>query len=416
MSARTAAVAGAGIAGLAAAAILAQRGLEVEIYERTDSPREFGAGIYLKENSLPVLEEIGAFEEVADSGVSLRAVRIADERDRIIVTRDTSRERVIVVERSVLHGALLNAALRAGAKLITGTAVAGARPDGTLLLAHHRPPLADGERVAGARPDGTLLLGGSGPGSADDSIRVDVVVAADGVNSRIRDSLGLTRVNRTLPSGATRLLIPREETDNVSTEYWAGSRRVGIAPCSADTSYVFMIGPEKDRRATRVPVDREYWTAALPHLVGVFERISDDSGIHHAHAYVSCKAWTSGRVAVIGDAAHAQPPNLGQGAGLAIANARKLADFVAGGGDVPEMLRAWERHVRRGSLVVQRLTTAYDMAGSLDSLLPARSRVFHQLSTFGPTARQWEYWWRGGIRAPHQQTPTAVAADGPVRG
>jgi 2-polyprenyl-6-methoxyphenol hydroxylase-like FAD-dependent oxidoreductase len=370
MSARTVAVAGAGIAGLAAAAVLAQRGLQVEVYERSDNPREFGAGIYLKENSLPVLEEVGAFEEVAASGVRLRAVRIANEQNKIIVTRCTERERLIVVQRSVLHTALLNAALRAGAKLITGVTVTSARPDGTLLLA------------------------------GQDPVRADVVVAADGVNSAIRDSLGLTRVNRTLPSGATRLLVPREETHNVSTEYWAGNMRLGLAPCSPDLTYLFMIGPEKDSRATRIPVDREYWSRALPHLSGVIGRISDDSGVHHAHAYVSCKSWTSGRVAVIGDAAHAQPPNLGQGAGLAIANARKLADFVAGGGDVPEMLAAWERHVRRGSLTVQRITTAYDQAGTWDSLLPARSELFHRLSTFRPTARQWEYWWRGGMNAP----------------
>lgn len=379
MRTRTAAVAGAGIAGLAAAAVLARRGFQVEVYERSLNPREFGAGIYLKENSLPVLEELGAYDEVAASGVLMRAVRIADEREKIIVTRDTDRERLIVVQRSVLHTALLNAALAAGVTLITGTAVSGGRPDGSLLL--------DGR----------------------DPVRADLVVAADGVSSAVRESLGLTRVNRTLPSGATRLLIPREETDNVSTEYWSGSHRVGVAPCSADATYVFMISPERDHRAAQMPVDKKYWTRVLPHLAGVFERISDDSGVHHAHAYVSCKGWTTGRVAIIGDAAHAQPPNFGQGAGLAIANARKLADFVAGGGDVPEMLGAWERHVRRGSLTVQRLTTAYDMAGSLDTLLPVRSTLFHSLSTFKPTARMWEYWWRGGVPAP--AAPDAAAPD-----
>jgi hypothetical protein len=64
------------------------------------------------------------------------------------------------------------------------------------------------------------------------------------------------------------------------------------------------------------------------------------------------------------------------------------------------MLGVWERYVRRGSRVVQGLTTAYDQAGTWDSFLPARARLFHQLSTFGPTARQWEYWWRGGVDAP----------------
>lgn len=401
MTAFPVAVAGAGIAGLAAAAVLARRGLPVTVYERSEDPREFGAGIYLKENSLPLLEETGAYAEVAAAGVALRAVRIADERNQVIVTRDTSRERVIVVQRAVLHGALRAAALRAGAKLVTGTTVTGARPDGTLLL---------GTR-AGA--------GGEGEG---EEVKAGLVVAADGVNSAVRDSLGLTRANRTLPTGATRLLIPRagasqaggrpaggtaDEDERFSTEYWAGRRRIGFAPCSADTTYVFAIGPQSDPRARRIPVDKEYWLSALPHLAPVIERIGDD-GVHHAHAYVSCTAWTAGRVAIIGDAAHAQPPNLGQGAGLAIANARRLADFVAGGGDIPEMLRAWERHVRRPTRIVQSLTTAYDYAGTMSSLLPARSALFHRLSTFGPTARQWEYWWRGGLTAPGRPAWSAL--------
>ena len=91
-------------------------------------------GIYLKENSLPLLEEVGAYDEVAASGVRIRAVRIADERNEIIVTRNTERERLITVQRSVLHSALRAAAERAGAKLITGAHRGGARPDGTLLL------------------------------------------------------------------------------------------------------------------------------------------------------------------------------------------------------------------------------------------------------------------------------------------
>jgi 2-polyprenyl-6-methoxyphenol hydroxylase-like FAD-dependent oxidoreductase len=134
MTKRTAAVAGAGIAGLAAAAALAQRGFDVRVFERADDPREFGAGIYLKENSLPVLDRLGAGEEIAASGVRIRSVRIADERNRIIVTRSTEAERLIVVKRGVLHTALRAAALRAGADLITSTTVTGAQPDGTLLI------------------------------------------------------------------------------------------------------------------------------------------------------------------------------------------------------------------------------------------------------------------------------------------
>jgi 2-polyprenyl-6-methoxyphenol hydroxylase-like FAD-dependent oxidoreductase len=380
MTIRTAAVAGAGIAGLAAAAALAQRGVEVRVFERTDSPREFGAGIYLKENSLPVLDKLGVGEEVAASGVAIRAARIVDERNQIIVSRSTEAERLIVVERAVLHTALLNAALTAGATLITNATVTGARPDGTLLFDGREP------------------------------VRADVVIASDGRHSRVRESLGLTRVSRTLGSGATRLLIPRQE-EPLSTEYWAGSRRVGVAPCSADSSYVFIIGPEKDPRTVGIPVDRDYWTSIMPNLAGVFERITDDVGVHHAHAYVTCRTWTVGRVAIIGDAVHAQPPNFGQGAGLAIAIAWRLAERTTGAsGDLPSALRSWENQTRPAADMVQRLTTAYDLIGyrTPAPLLPARAAVFHGLSTFKPTAKRWEFWWRGGINAPAPLAPAGA--------
>jgi len=380
MTKRTAAVAGAGIAGLAAAAALARRGFEVRVFERTEDPREFGAGIYLKENSLPVLDRLGAGDEVAGNGVRIRSARIVDERNRVIVARSTEAERLIVVERAVLHTALRDAALRAGVTLVTSTTVAGARPDGTLLL------------------------------EGRDPVRADIVIAADGRNSRVRESLGLTRANRTLRSGATRLLIPRQE-EALSTEYWAGSRRVGVVPCSADETYVFIIGPEKDQRAVRVPVDRAYWTGVLPWLAGVFDRITDDAGVHHAHAYVTCRAWTAGRVAIIGDAAHAQPPNLGQGAGLAIALAARLAGEVGAGQDVPDALRTWEQRARPKANMVQRVTTAYDLVGNRTpaALLPLRARTFHGLSTFRPTASQWEFYWRGGVSAPAPLTPAETA-------
>ena len=368
---RTAVVAGAGIAGLSAAASLALAGFAVRIFERSAQPREFGAGIYLKENSLPVLDKLGIGDRIARDGVRVRAVRIVDERQATIVTRNTAAERVIVTLRAHLHTALLDAALGAGAELFPDRIVSGAHPDGRLLFA-----------------DGT-------------EVSADLVIGADGFGSAVRESLKLTRTIRTLGDGATRVLIPRRE-EPYSTEYWSGHIRVGIAPCSEDQSYVFLIGPERDPRAVRLPVDRGYWARALPHIADVFERISDDTGVHHAHPYVSCHHWTAGRVAILGDAAHAQPPNLGQGAGLAIAAGWELARAVAASGDLPGQLRAWERALRPSMDIVQRITTAYDVAGYGWPVAARRARaeLFHRLSTFGPTGRRWEYYWRGAVPAP----------------
>ena len=63
MPARRAEIVGAGFAGLSAACALAQRGWRVRVHERADGLRTTGAGIYIYENGLRVLERLGAFEE-----------------------------------------------------------------------------------------------------------------------------------------------------------------------------------------------------------------------------------------------------------------------------------------------------------------------------------------------------------------
>jgi 2-polyprenyl-6-methoxyphenol hydroxylase-like FAD-dependent oxidoreductase len=369
MSRKTVAIAGAGIAGFAAAAALTRRGFDVRIYERSEEPREFGAGLYLKENSLPIFDALGMGERIANSGVRLKSARIVDETGKIIVGRPLDKERLIVVLRSEVHGALRDAALAGGAELITGRTVAGASRDGVLFL------------------------------EGGEAVEADLVIGADGVHSRVRESLGLTKTNRLLGDGATRVVIPREE-EPYSTEYWSGQHRVGVAPCSKDLTYCFIIGPEREPRVTRVPLDKEYWTRQFPHLEHVFARVTD--GVHHAHPFVTCKSWVAGRTAVIGDAAHAQPPNFGQGAGVAIVASWQMADVLAASDDIAQGLQEWERIARPRINMVQRLTTAYDVAGYKwpTALAPVRASLFHALSKVPITSQKWEYYWRGGCDAP----------------
>jgi 2-polyprenyl-6-methoxyphenol hydroxylase-like FAD-dependent oxidoreductase len=377
---RTAVVAGGGIAGFAAAAALVRHGFDVTVYEESEEPREFGAGIYLKENSLQVLDELGVAERLIKGGVRLRAVRIVDETGKTIVSRATHEERLIVALRADLHTALRDAALDGGAELVTR------------------------RRVVGATPEGVLRFDNG------DEVTADLVVGADGVHSRVRESLGLTRMNALLGDGATRVLIPREE-EPYSTEYWSGQHRVGIAPCSEDLTYAFIIGPEREARARRLPLDREYWTELFPHLEGVFARVADDAGVHHAHPFVYCQSWISGRVAIVGDAAHAQPPNFGQGAGLAIAAAWELAEVLDNARDIDRGLVRWEKQARPRVNMVQRLTTAYDIAGYMwpPAFAGVRSQLFQTISAIPATAQKWEYYWRGGMDRPTPELTTGTA-------
>lgn len=377
---KTVAIAGGGIAGFSAAASLAKAGFRVTVYEASDEPREFGAGIYLKENSLQVLDRLGVADKLAVNGAHLKGVRIVDEAGNTVVDRKIEGERLIVTLRADLHTALKDAAIEAGAELVTRRRAVGASPEGVLHFEN------------------------------GDSVEADLVIAADGVHSRVRNSLGLLRFYGELGDGATRVLIPREEGD-YSTEYWSGQHRVGIAPCSPDQTYVFIIGPEREKRAGMLPLDREYWTAAFPHLEGVFARVADDAGVHHVHSVAYCRSWVSGRVAVVGDAAHAQPPNFGQGAGLSIAATWEMAQVLAGARDIAEGLIQWEKQVRPGVDWVQRLTTAYDIAGYKwpPAFSGLRSQIFQTLGSSPWTSKRWQYYWRGGMEAP-AAIPSALKA------
>lgn len=377
---RTAEIAGGGIAGLTAAAALAARGWGVRVHERASDLREIGAGIYLKENSIRVLSELGILAPLMVGGVRLSEMRIKTA-DGLFLRRDVSRERTITVLRERLHSALGDVAQELGAKIVTRS------------------------RVESAHANGRIVLNGGRQSSI-----ANLVVAADGINSRIRNGLGLTASVKTLPDGASRMLIRRTEDRPWSTEHWSGRLRVGVVPCAADVTYVYLIAPEADLEAVALPVVTDYWSKHFPDLQHVFDRIEEGTGTHHAHGVVRCTRWHQGRVAILGDAAHAQPPNLGQGAGLAIANAWALAESLDRHSDVVAGLEQWERNSRPLSDAVQRWSCTYGRLGyGWPSRVPRfRSFVLRSMGRVPMARKRWVWLWRGGVDAGEQETTTGT--------
>jgi 2-polyprenyl-6-methoxyphenol hydroxylase-like FAD-dependent oxidoreductase len=321
--ARRAEVVGGGFAGLAAACALAQRGWSVRVHERARDLRTSGAGIYIYENGLRVLEALGAYADAVAGAPVAHTREVRDERNRVIsVHRWDSASRVFSIVRQQVINALADAAKRHGAEIVTASEAKAATPSGELVF-------ADGRRM-----------------------RTDLIVAGDGTNSRLRDSLGLLAQRKRLPDGAIRMLIDKTDEERTSAEagttieYWSGSRRVLYTPCSQDRIYVALTMLDNDAIATAVPLCKEAWTAWFPHLRELIARISDrngDSGRYDRFELIKLKHWSSGHVAVIGDAAHALPPNIGQGGGCAMMNALSLAVFLDRFDDVPTALEAWER-------------------------------------------------------------------------
>lgn len=323
---RRAEIVGGGFAGLTAACALAQRGWLVRVHERARDLRTSGAGIYIYENGLRVLEALGAYTDAVAGAPVAHTREVRDERNRVIsVHRWESASRVFSIVRQQVINALADAAKRHGAEIVTASEAVAATPSGELLF-------ADGRRT-----------------------RTDLVVAGDGTNSKLRDSLGLVAQRKRLPDGAIRVLIDKTDEERTSSEagttieYWSGSRRVLYTPCSQDRIYVALTMLDNDAIATAVPLCKEAWTAWFPHLRKLIARIPDrngDGGRYDRFELIKLKHWSSGHVAVVGDAAHALPPNIGQGGGCAMMNGLSLAVFLDRFDDVPTALEAWERHER----------------------------------------------------------------------
>jgi 2-polyprenyl-6-methoxyphenol hydroxylase-like FAD-dependent oxidoreductase len=330
MTKRHAEIVGAGFAGLTAACALAQRGWSVRVHERADALRTTGAGIYIYENGLRVLEAVGAYDAAIKGAPFAHTREVRDDKNRTISVHRWDGSRVYSIVRQTVINALAEAARRAGAEIVVNSSGVAASADGTLTLADGR------------------------------ALKADLIVAADGTNSRLRDSLGLLNKRKYLVDGCTRLLIektPEERGQDGATtiEYWSGSRRVLYTPCSETEVYIALTMLDCDEVARAVPVRKAAWTRWFPHLAPLIDRLGE-GGRYDRFDLVKLKRWSAGRVAVVGDAAHALPPNIGQGGGCAMMNALSLAVWLDRERDVPAALETWERNERAITEHTQRIS------------------------------------------------------------
>jgi 2-polyprenyl-6-methoxyphenol hydroxylase-like FAD-dependent oxidoreductase len=329
MTKRHAEIVGAGFAGLTAACALAQRGWSVRVHERGDKLRTTGAGIYIYENGLRVLEAVGAYEAAVKGAPFAHTREVRDDRNQVISVHKWGGSRVYSIVRQTVINALADAARRAGAEIVTSSAGAVASPEGELML-------ANGQKH-----------------------KADLIIAADGSNSRLRDALDLLAQRKYLIDGCTRLLIEKTQAelgqDGATTiEYWSGSRRVLYTPCSETEVYIALTMLDRDEVAKATPVDKMAWTRWFPHLEALIDRL--DEGRYDRFDLIRLRRWSKGRVAVIGDAAHALPPNIGQGGGCAMMNALSLAVHLDRERDIPTALDAWERNERAITEHTQRVS------------------------------------------------------------
>jgi 2-polyprenyl-6-methoxyphenol hydroxylase-like FAD-dependent oxidoreductase len=293
----------------------------VRVHERAERLRTTGAGIYIYENGLRVLEAVGAYEAAVAGAPPAHTREVRDDRNRLISVHRWSGSRVFSIVRQNVINALATVAMKAGADITMGSAAASVTADGALTL-------TNGEQL-----------------------KADLIVGADGTNSCVRDSLALTAKRKQLVDGCIRLLIEKTPQERgggdpaTTIEYWSRTRRVLYTPCSETQIYVALTMLDNDVAAKAVPVRKDVWKRAFPHLEPLIDRIGDH-GRYDRFELLTLRSWSAGRAAIIGDAAHALPPNIGQGGGCAMMNALSLAVHLDRAPDVPTALATWEREER----------------------------------------------------------------------
>lgn len=341
-------VAGAGIGGAATALLLARAGARVTLCERVPEPHAVGAGILLQPNGLAVLYGLGLGDALRARAFAARAANVADGAGRVLIASPVpdfggGYDHMLVVRRSHLQRVLLDA-----------------------VAADERITCRFGCDVTAAAPDGHVVWRAEG---GEESAEASLVVGADGLHSRVRDG-GRFAAVRTRGIVSFRAL-GAPVTATAMAEYWTALGIFGGGPVD-DAFYCYGSAgaPEiADALARRdLGAFRARWAAACPAAGRILEGMAslDDLLVNEA-TRIDCRRWADGRLVLLGDAAHAMAPNVGQGANSALVDAAVLTDALATSDDLPAALAAYERR-RRGP--VRRVQ---DAAGILARLGEMRS-------------------------------------------
>ena len=335
---RHVAIAGAGIAGLAAAIALARLGLRVSVFEQAPRLAEIGAGLQLSPNATRILARLDVLRRltpVAAMPKAIALVRARDLRRLAAVPLGTGAAArwgapYLTVHRADLHGALLaTAGVQPGIEIITGATV----------------------RDAALHAQGvTLSLDNGG---AIDEVRCDLAIGADGVWSTIRGLGSGERLSRFTGHVAFRAMVSGTgaaavSRDEVTAFLHPGFHLVAYPVRAGDA--INLVAVRKGDASART------WStaAASEAVLAGLTRIAPDlrALVEQARPWTSWPihevegkiAWTHpAGLALVGDAAHAMTPYAAQGAAMAIEDAEALALAVDGHrDDVAAALDAYE--------------------------------------------------------------------------
>ncbi|HMQ27573.1 MAG TPA: FAD-dependent monooxygenase [Acidimicrobiales bacterium] len=348
-------IVGGGIGGLSLALAL-RGGHEVTLFEAAPAFAPVGAGIVLAPNAVACLAGLGVATE--GLGVELPRIELRRSDDELLTASPAAAHcrtlgPTLGCARADVHARLVSAlgdsvVLRLGA-VVTAVDVGG-------------PAVS----VAGSEPEG-----------------FDLVVGADGLHSPSRLAHGGGDVRY---SGDTcwRGFAPNPGLE-VAVEWWGPRSRLGLVPVPNDRVYYFLVRAAPEGRSGAAPLDDlRSWFGGFPApAAAVVDGLGDVPPLHHDLCELDEPVWGTPRLPLLGDAAHAMTPNLGQGAAMAIEDAVVLGrahDPDAAGADGDTVAAAFAAYVEARHDRVRRIQLDARRLGGLSRVRGPLSRRARDLA------------------------------------
>ena len=329
-------VAGGGIAGLAAATALAQAGWRVTVLERAPAFGEVGAGLGFTGNGMAALDALGVAEQVRTAGHLAPHAGYQDRSGRWLMRipgsgADSQAATTICgIHRQRLHATLRQAAEAAGAELVTGAEVAAVRPGDP-----------------GGEPAAVTWRTSSGEHSGE----AGLVVAADGVRSTVRAQLFPDIRPQYAGSTSWRAVISDTDFEGRLIEVWGPGTEFGALRVSDSEVYWYgeFVHPGGATFGDEPAAARAHFAGWAPWIRAMVAATPASQLLRHDVYQLpgGCPRYVRGRVVIIGDAAHAMLPTIGQGAATALEDGvcvgRMIAAPARAGRDMAAALAAFDQ-------------------------------------------------------------------------
>ncbi|SFQ31933.1 FAD-dependent monooxygenase [Hymenobacter arizonensis] len=338
---------GGGIAGLTAAVALQQRGIAVRVCESAPKILPLGAGIWMAPNAMQVFHRLGLAEKINAAGVPLRNIQVVDGQMQPIMRTNQDRIRqkfgytTTAIKRAHLQ-ALLLAELDPATVLLSKTFVSLTE---------------DANGVSVAFTDGTVL-------------HANFVIAADGVHSAIRTQLfprvRFAGTGHVVWRGMSEVQLAPAFKQSIM-EAWSQGVRFGfseVADGVVDWFVVVKAGPQPtDRPALKAHLQATFQDFAYP-VPAILAAADENRIIRNEIAdFDPIPRWSRGKVCLIGDAAHASTPYMGQGGCQAVEDAFVIAQCLHREPTVEQAFAALQRLRRRKATFIVRTSRLMGRVG-----------------------------------------------------